>query len=128
LIAGNPKTELAKGLDTIRANVKRMLTLVNQLLDLSRLDNGLLRLHIQRVELVSFLNYLSDSQQLLAKTRDISLQFQCDLQELYADFDVERLRQIIRQSPVNALKFTPGGGTVTISLDNRPTLSVCVSA
>lgn len=117
LIAENPKTELAKGLDTIRANVKRMLTLVNQLLDLSRLDNGLLRLHIQRVELVSFLNYLSDSQQLLAKTRDINLQFQCDLHELYADFDAERLRQIIDNLLSNALKFTPGGGTVTISLE-----------
>jgi signal transduction histidine kinase/CheY-like chemotaxis protein/ligand-binding sensor domain-containing protein len=116
-IAENPEAELSKGLDTIRANSGRLLALVNQLLDLSKLDSGFLRLDVQRADLVAFLHYLCDSYQSLAKTRNIQLEFQCALPVLHADFDAERLRQIVDNLLSNALKFTPAGGSVALSLE-----------
>ena len=119
LIAQNPREELEKGLGIIRANTRRMLQLVNQLLDLAKLESGFLPLHIQRADLAGFLRYLAECYQSLATTRAISLQFESSVPELQLDFDEERLRQILDNLLSNALKFTPAGGRVTVLLD-RP--------
>lgn len=119
LIAENPETELQPGLDAIRAHTGRMLTLVNQLLDLSKRDSGFLRLDPQPVELVHFLGFLCEGFQPLAKTRQLRLQFESGHNALYATCDPERLRQIIDNLLANAVKFTPAGGSVTLSLHSR---------
>ncbi|MCK6693474.1 MAG: ATP-binding protein [Thermoanaerobaculia bacterium] len=104
-------------LQIIRRNGLRLLALVNQMLDLSKLESGKITLHLVRGDVVGYLRYIMESFDSLAKDKNIHLHFQSDPESLQMDFDEERLQQIISNLLSNALKFTPEGGHVYIRLE-----------
>ena len=120
LIRENPQAWLDEGLSAIRSSSDRMMKLVNQILDLSKLDSGSLTLRRERLDLVLFIRYLCDSLRPLAKAEGIALDCHTDLETLYLEADEERLRQIVENLLSNALKFTPEGGRVEVSLHVEP--------
>ncbi len=111
----NPKVYLKDGLKMIIRNGQNLLTLVNQMLDLSKLESGKLTLHYQRADIVSFLRYIVESFHSLAENKGIQLHFIPDSEPLIMDFDEVRLQQIISNILSNAIKFTPKGGHVYVS-------------
>ncbi|MEZ0541105.1 ATP-binding protein [Fibrella arboris] len=92
----------------------RLLTLVNQLLDLTRLDAGQLRPDLKPGPLPQFLRGLIGSFASLADSRDITLQVAIDDQPEYALYDADKLDKIVTNLVANALKFTPAGGVVQV--------------
>jgi len=120
LIRENPQAWLDEGLSAIRSSSDRMMKLVNQILDLSKLDSGSLTLRRERLDLVLFIRYLCDSLRPLAKAEGIALDCHTELETLYLEADEERLRQIVENLLSNALKFTPEGGRVEVSLHVEP--------
>ncbi|MCB9282838.1 MAG: response regulator [Lewinellaceae bacterium] len=116
----NPKEWFNEGLKMIKRNSSRLLELVNQMLDLSKLETRKMALRYQQGDVVNFLKYLVESFHSFAAGKDIRIHFLSDLDELEMDIDAARLQQAISNLLANAVKFTPAGGNVylRIALDD----------
>jgi len=106
----------------INNNAKRLLRLINQLLDLSKLEAGKLDLKVAQQNIVKFISTITESFDSMAISRKIRLKFHSDLKELYLFFDQDTLEQIIINLLSNALKFTKEGGKVTVSVNKKDDL------
>jgi signal transduction histidine kinase len=94
----------------------KLLKLINDLLDLSRLEESRLRLHVADHELVAYLRTLVEQSQVLARRRDIALSFTPAVGRAVVRCDLERLERVVVNLLSNAIKFTPSGGHVAVSL------------
>ena len=101
----------------IQRNSGNLLHLVNQMLDLSKLESGTMPIHLTQDDLVRFLRYTAESFRSLADEKSTHFHFLTDEQTLPMDFDAEKLRQIVVNLLSNAVKFTPEGGNIYLHLD-----------
>lgn len=101
----------------IKRNSKNLLRLINQLLDLSKLDSGRMDLDSIQDDVINYLRYLTESFYSLAQERNIQLNFSSKLEELIMDFDEVKLQHIVYNLLSNALKFTPSGGKVSFQAE-----------
>ncbi|GAB3986254.1 two-component regulator propeller domain-containing protein [Spirosoma daeguense] len=99
---------------TMHQNANRLLRLINQLLDLSKLESGLLRPDINRQDILEFIRRVVDSFQPIAVQQGVTLTVETDLTTFSAFFDPDIVEKILYNLLANALKFTAEGGTVTI--------------
>lgn len=102
------KTKLKMAL----SNSKRLHSLINQLLELSRLEAGEIRLKVANVELISFLKKVFSAFESYAERKNVKLEFKSDPKTLYLYFDREKLEEIFNNLISNAIKFTPEGGLI----------------
>ena len=102
--------------ETIRRNAERILGLINQMMDLRKIDKGQMQLHMRDTNLVSFINdiYTLFAQQ--AKNKNILFHFDCDQERIMAWIDRGNFDKIIINILSNAFKFTPTGGEIRITL------------
>ncbi|MEM8584937.1 MAG: two-component regulator propeller domain-containing protein [Bacteroidota bacterium] len=98
----------------IQDNSENLLQLINQLLDLSKLESGQLTINAKLADVIPYLRYLVQSFQSTAREKQIQLVFYAETDALEMDFDEEKLRHIVYNLVSNALKFTPKGGEVII--------------
>ncbi|PAW78056.1 MAG: hypothetical protein B9S32_09215 [Verrucomicrobia bacterium Tous-C9LFEB] len=102
-------------LDIMYNNAMRLLRLINDLLDLVRLDSGTIRVHRQQVELVPFLEGIAKSVTPMSQQR--KLQFDCNLnipKDCRVHIDRDKVEKIILNLLFNSFKFTPESGTVQL--------------
>ncbi len=102
-------------LDIMYNNAMRLLRLINDLLDLVRLDSGTIRVHRQQVELVPFLEGIAKSVTPMSQQR--KLQFGCKLNiptDCRVHIDRDKVEKIILNLLFNSFKFTPESGTVQL--------------
>jgi signal transduction histidine kinase/AraC-like DNA-binding protein len=108
-------------IEMIRKNALHLLRMINQLLDASRAEAGQLQLHLSGGDAMRTLRAIVSSLEPMAEQRGVHLE--CGGPEnAPAFFDQEKLEQVIYNLVSNALKFTPPGGRVTITLDRREDL------
>lgn len=105
--------------DRIRRNGRQLLDLVNQILDLSKLESGAMKLHLEQLEVVHFLRYVLEAFHSLAEGKKITLHFKSEIPELYMDFDPQYLQQIVSNLFSNAIKFTLQAGRVDLLLSKQ---------
>ncbi|TAK49510.1 MAG: sensor histidine kinase, partial [Saprospiraceae bacterium] len=108
---------LISSLDMIKRNGQNLLNLVNQMLDLSKLESGSMPLHLVQGDVVGYLKYLVESFHSLAAAKNIRLDMEPALPEIVMDYDAEKLMQIVSNLLSNAIKFTPEGRAVTLRAD-----------
>jgi signal transduction histidine kinase/ligand-binding sensor domain-containing protein/DNA-binding response OmpR family regulator len=101
-------------------NARRLLELINQLLDISKLEAGKVQLETSAGELISFLRANVLSFESLAENKGIRLAFTSQLDTLYTRFDQDKLEKVVVNLLSNAIKFTPAGGEVTVRVWVRP--------
>jgi signal transduction histidine kinase len=103
---------------TMFRSALKLLKLVNDLLDLSRLEESRLRLEVAEHDLDAYLRGLIEETQVLARRKGIELAYQADPGPSGATIwcDLERLERVFVNLLSNAIKFTPPGGHVTVSL------------
>lgn len=97
-------------------NSQRLFTLINRLLDLSKLDSGKMQLHAVRQNIVPFLKGMVASFDMMANQNDLDLTFQAGEEDITLYFDTEKLEDVLCNLLVNAVKFTPAGGLVTVAV------------
>lgn len=102
------------GLTILTQQVSHMLRMVDNLLDVSRIDAGQLDLQIQRINLVSLAGQVLDQQRPAAGNR--SLVLTNDVDELLVECDSLRIRQVLTNLVSNAIKYTPPESAITVSL------------
>jgi signal transduction histidine kinase len=106
--------EMRDLLDTMQANGMRLLTLINDLLDLVRLESGQMRVKRDVVPVEAFLLGLVQSVRQVAQDKRLRVETRVeDLDEIVTDRD--KLEKISLNLLFNAIKFTPGGGLVKLS-------------
>lgn len=97
-------------------NAQRLLRLINQLLDLSRLEAGALTLAPQRVDLVALLRQYIALFASLAEAQGIQFSFQKAVKRCVYPIDVQHFEKVVLNVLSNAFKFTPKGGAITVTL------------
>lgn len=102
---------------TMRRNTDRLLELVNQLLDLSRLDSGKMDLKIIKGDVIQLVRALTASFDSMAERRQIHYHQHFPEQSHIAFFDKDKLEKIIVNLVGNAFKYTPEKGTVAVNLE-----------
>ena len=117
--------------DLIKRNSKQLLQLINQMLDLSKLEGNALKLQPQQGNIIPFTEYLVESFQSMADSKHVRLTFYRELDELNMDYDAEKMQQIISNLLSNAIKFTGASGKVIVHakeelFDGKPYLTLAV--
>ncbi len=107
-------------LSMIKRNARRLLNLVNQLLDFRKMEEHELRLNTSEGEIVSFIKDATDSFFDLAERKQIRLDFSSTVKKLYVLFDHDKVERILFNLLSNAFKFTPAGGRVSVELHGAP--------
>lgn len=126
-IRENPTKWMEKGIKAIINNGNRLLQLVNQILDLSKLKSGMVSVEAIRGDAIQYLEYLTESFQGLAESKEISLQFHADRESLMMDYDEEKWMHIFSNLISNAIKYTPKGGSIKIAVDTSTDLKVSIT-
>jgi signal transduction histidine kinase len=103
----------------IGVSAERLLRLINQILDLSRLRAGLLPLERRRVDLDRLAGRALDELRPQAEERGVELRRSAAAGAVKVFGDEDRLLQVLVNLVGNAVKFTPAGGSVTLALEDR---------
>lgn len=118
LIKEHPDEWFRKGSEKIIQNGHALLHLVNDLLDMARLEAGAMTVNCLQQDIITQLRYLVGSFSSVATEKNIDLQFSPHSGEFIMDFDEDKLMQIVSNLLSNALKFTPKDGKVELSTEN----------
>lgn len=123
----NPAT-VRRGVDAIARNAGLQAKLINDLLDMNRIVTGKLILDLQRVDLGALIDSAAEFLRPLAIEKGVEIRIDThDGAPLELDGDPVRLQQIFANLLGNALKFTPGGGAITLTAQRRDDAQVAVT-
>lgn len=100
-------------------NAQRLLKLINQLLDFSKLESGKLVLQPKAGKFNSFIKNILYSFELLANQKNITLKLKLHQEDIMHEFDHDKLEKVFFNLLSNALKFTPEGGLVEIEVNQK---------
>lgn len=105
-----------RGIETLERNTKQQAKLIEQLLDVSRIVAGKILLDRHPLDLAGLVETAADSLRTQAAEKGVELASSCSQgAEVFGDPD--RLRQVLMNLLSNALKFTPEGGRITVTLE-----------
>ncbi|MBN2612680.1 MAG: response regulator [Bacteroidales bacterium] len=117
LIKNSGSSENNKYLTLIYRNARRLLNLVNQLLDFRRLEFQELKLNLAQGDIISFVRDITDSFSDLAEKKEIDYRFHSSLKEIITFFDQDKVEKITFNLLSNAFKFTPEKGVIGVTVD-----------
>lgn len=112
----NPE-EAKKALSTIERNARSQNQLIDDILDVSRIITGKLRLNVQAVNLSNVITAAVDAARPAAEAKNIRLQILLDPQAGPISGDPDRLQQVVWNLLSNAVKFTPKDGRIQVRLE-----------
>jgi signal transduction histidine kinase/ligand-binding sensor domain-containing protein/AraC-like DNA-binding protein len=108
--------EMRDELGLVHRNAIRLLDLVNQLLDLSKLESGAMKLQAAPENIVPLLKGLLQSFCSYAERKKISIAFNSSAEDIAVYIDREKVEKIVTNLLSNAFKFTPEGGRIELSI------------
>ena len=108
--------EISKRANSIVQSSDKILFLVNQMLNLSKIEEGNVPMHYIQCDLVAFVRFIVGAFQGLAEMRKIRLCFEPQMPQLIMDIETEKLEESVSNLLSNAIKYTPEGGCVFVNL------------
>jgi signal transduction histidine kinase/ligand-binding sensor domain-containing protein/DNA-binding response OmpR family regulator len=115
----NQETSIVKQsqLSLVRRNTERLLNLVNQLLDLRKLEENELKLHLGEADIVAFAREITDSFRDIADAKEIQLGFSSSVSSYITQFDQDKIERVLLNLLSNACKFTGKGGKIDLTVE-----------
>ncbi|RLD78556.1 MAG: hypothetical protein DRJ10_10130, partial [Bacteroidetes bacterium] len=110
----NEKLKYRKKLNVLARNSRKLLQLINQILDLSKIENSTLVLKTSCSDIIHFLKITTESFHSLARHKNIEFVYYNEIESLCMDFDREKFLIIISNLLSNAIKFTPDYGKIIV--------------
>lgn len=107
--------DLREGLETIERNARAQTQLIEDLLDMSRIISGKIRLASNPVDIVEILSQTLETVRPTADAKQVNLEQQLPAKGAQVQGDAVRLQQVFWNLLSNAIKFTPGGGRVGVT-------------
>ncbi|MFN6478933.1 ATP-binding protein [Nostoc sp. DedQUE07] len=107
----------SKALEIIERNAKLQRKLIEDILDISRIVQGQIRLNIRKIDLVPIIQAAIEAVLPTSEIKDIQVEFNLDSSVGQVMGDAERLQQVVWNLLSNAVKFTPNGGQVEVHLE-----------
>jgi signal transduction histidine kinase/ligand-binding sensor domain-containing protein/DNA-binding response OmpR family regulator len=117
-LSGTDQTDALRDIDTIEHNAKRILNLVNQILDVRKIDKQQLQLHCQQTDMVKFVNGICRMYEYNASERHITFRFNHEDERLEAWIDRSQFDKVVTNLLSNAFKYSFDGGTIEINLSH----------
>jgi len=121
-LCGDGEKEKKQELGLMLRSARRLLRLINQLLELSRLDSGNLKLQAVKTDMIAFVKGIADSFRLPARQKEVNLEFQpgkgneTGTKDMTLYIDPWKMEDIMSNLLANAVKFTPPGGEITVTV------------
>lgn len=103
-------------LQTVKKNAGTLLKLINQILDLSKIETGKAKLKLEKDDIVGFIKGITMSFISIAENKNIELNFVDDINHVYTSFDKDTIEKIFYNLLSNAIKFTHKGGKVEVRI------------
>lgn len=104
----------------IKRNSQKLLGLINQILELSKLESSNAKLKLVQTDILKYLSYLLHSYHSYAKENQVSIYFESDHDEIIMDYDRDKFDLIFQNLISNAIKFTPKGGVINVFASKEP--------
>jgi len=125
---------LKKKLEMGYQNAKKLLRLINQLLEISKIESGKHKLSVSNRDIVSFVRHILYNFESVADHKGISLDFISERELIMLYFDQEKLDKVFTNLIANSVKFTPDGGKIVVriklskelSLEERDTVEIYI--
>lgn len=107
---------IAEYVGLIKSGGKHLLSMINDILDLSRIETGRMQLDRRVVDVGELIELLASMMRLAAQRKGLRFELQLPQDRVYLEADETRLRQVVHNLLSNAIKFTPRGKGVGVEL------------
>lgn len=115
------QNRFANKLKMIERNSNKLLHLVKQMLDMTKIESGKMKLDLIQNDVISYLQYVLESFQSMADVKNIKLVFYHETDKVLMDYDEDKIFIITSNLLSNAIKFTPRGGKVIFHVKKETT-------
>jgi two-component system sensor histidine kinase ChiS len=106
-------------LNIMRQNSVRLLRLINNIIDMTKLEGNHVTLNLANKDIVNIIEELCQSVASYIKSKDIQIIFDTEIEEKMIAFDEEKMERIILNLLSNAVKFTDKGGSIFINISDK---------
>ncbi len=129
LLAAETDRNKASRLSMVKRNARRLMNLVNQLLDFRKLEEQELRLNATEGEIVAFVYEVADAFRDLAERRQVTFSVQSSIEKYFTSFDRDKLERVLFNLLGNAFKFTGRDGRIQLEVKQPGAgfIALCVS-
>ncbi|MCX7710593.1 MAG: HAMP domain-containing histidine kinase [Clostridia bacterium] len=108
--------KFGKSFKGMKQNCLRLLRLINNLIDVTKIDAGYLELHLKTIDIVNHIERIAMSTTGLMKSKGITLEFDTEEEEVLMSCDLDKIETIVLNLLSNAIKFTKENGRVFVNL------------
>ena len=120
LLADKKDNELHKTYLMIYRNAQRILRLINQLMDIRKLDKGQMYLKLRETDMVGFIDDVMQTFEYLAHKKNIRFLFEHEMPQLKVWIDLNNFDKVLMNILSNAVKYTPRGGHIRFEVEELP--------
>ena len=110
------KEKLHGRLKLMYRNTLRLLRLINEFLDISKIEAGLLKMNVGKGNISNYISGIIETYRYLSEQKNIHLIFKSELRNAICFFDADKIDKIINNLLSNAFKFTTNGGEINVEL------------
>ena len=123
----NQDIKVKKYMSIIKQNCYRLVRLVDNLIDITKIDAGYLEISLQNADIVKVVEDITLSVVEYVESKGLELIFDTDIEEKYMAFDADKIERIMLNLISNAIKFTKVGGQIYVSMyDKQNTIVITV--
>lgn len=116
--------KINKKINMMQQNCYRLLRLVNNLIDINKIDSGYFEINLENNDIVKVAEVISVSVKEYIENKGITFEFLTDQEELYTACDPDKIERIILNLLSNAIKFTKPEGKITVSLQRQENMAI----